>query len=124
MLTTNNLFKNQYNYGIYLRYQNSPTISNNIFTTNSTYNGFGAYAISIRYCDNAVTVTKNEIRSASTAGNKYGINIEYCDGSLINNGLIANNMIAVGDTANASSNYGIRLRYSFYMNILNNQYFS
>jgi len=115
---TNNWFKNQYRYGAYFYYQDNITVSNNKVTTNSPYTG-SSYGFYLYYCDNASVITGNEIVKAGT-GTKYGIYYGNGDGSAINNGLIANNMISLGDSVSSSTIYGIYVTNSGYTNIVNN----
>lgn len=116
---TNNWFKNQYYMG--LRFQNhvNITVNNNRFNTNSNYTGT-SYAVFLRDCDSTTNVSYNEIESATGNGSKYGLYIYNNNGNAINNSLIANNMIHVGDTGNISTCRGIYMYNTRFLNILNN----
>jgi|GEM_PF-3772813 len=106
-------------YGMRLYYQNAPKVRNNVIDMSySSYTGT-MYAIYEQYCDNASEITGNIINSLRSQAS-YGIYLGNNDGTSINKGLIANNMIAVGDTNSTSTNYGIYLTNTGHQNIYNN----
>lgn len=114
----NNIFDDQYSYGMYLYYHNAPIVSGNeIIITSGSYASY--VSIYMRYCDKAFKVTKNKISSASNGG--YGIYLYYCDGTSSQKGLIANNFIQLNTSGNQT--HGIYCYYSyqheFYFNSIN-----
>ena len=107
----NNTFTDQGYYAIYLGYQDSPVISDNIITSSDGSLDYGIY---MRYCDNGLQINKNRISGISNGG---GIQLDNCDGTSSSSGLIANNFIQVEGTSYAN---GIVLNYSNYQNIYYN----
>jgi parallel beta-helix repeat protein len=106
----NNIFKDQNDYGVNLYGQNAPKVNNNRITTLNT----AATGIRMQYCDNAYEVENNTI--ILPTGN-YGIDIYYCDGTDLDNGLVINNFISIpaGTTAG-----GIYITTSTYQKIYHN----
>jgi len=101
---SNNVFTNQYYYGIYAYYNDGIIIhNNNIGNFTNTFN----YGIDYSYGYNnirASSVTNNRIR----ANGGYGLDIYYPNYSnLATRTLVSNNMVSVGSSANTSSAYGI-----------------
>ncbi len=112
----NNLFLNQYYRGTHLYYQDAPSFTNNTFESNTTYTG-SIYRFYFLYCDNGLTITGNQAKGDFYG---YGIYIGNCDATPVNNGLIANNFIQVGDPASTNTSYGIYLTNSGYQRIVHN----
>jgi len=109
----NNIFENQYYYGIDLIYHENSVIKNNTITTNSSRNSFkGIY---LYYAYDSTTVVGNKINIANGG---YGIHIYYGYSSVGKEALIANNFILIGGV-NAST-YGIYLNRAEYYNIFHN----
>jgi hypothetical protein len=86
-----NTIKNQYQYGIYIYYTDSVSISNNSITsrTNNTSSN-NWYGISLYYCNG--NVTNNRILQKSTTTNRYpyGIVTQFFTGLIANNEIILN----------------------------------
>jgi|GEM_PF-1095667 len=102
-----NIFKDQDREAIILDYQTNVIVQNNEienFANNSTYG-----AIYLYDCDDATQVTGNRILSCCR---NYGIQMEYCNSTSGNEGLIANNFIALLKTTGRA--YGIYDRYNSY----------
>ena len=109
---SNNNFSGQSEYGMLLEDMDAAVVVNN--TVNVTgHNGFtGIYLNDV---ENAFIVTDNEV--ISSLGTDGGIRMDYCTGTSSNRGLVANNFVASGGTANA---FGIYTRYSDYVNVYYN----
>ncbi|RYD56625.1 MAG: T9SS type A sorting domain-containing protein [Sphingobacteriales bacterium] len=69
-------------------------------------------------CDNAFEITRNKM-FAQTAGNRFGMQFTGCDGTAANRGLIANNIVVVGDQGTIAL-YGIRTESGTYQRYYNN----
>ncbi|MBP9180934.1 MAG: right-handed parallel beta-helix repeat-containing protein, partial [Bacteroidia bacterium] len=97
-----NTFNNQYQYGIYTYYMDTVTIRNNTFTTGSatTYRGIYMY-----FQHRKGTVTGNRFYQIPAG---YAIDLYYFNfsGNSTNRGLVANNMIQVGNGGTGTC-YGI-----------------
>jgi hypothetical protein len=108
-----NEFLNQYQYGARLYYQSGLNFDKNTITSNSTY-GF-AYGVYAYYCDNS-NFTSNHVYGPEDSGwPLYGMRLGYNDATSFNNpGVVANNIVSIGDTSNTNTTY-----YGFY--ILSNQ---
>ena len=101
---SNNVFTNQYYYGIYAYYNDGSVIHNNtIGNFTNTFN----YGIDYSYGYNDIRasfVTNNRIR----ANGGYGLDVYYSNNSnSATRTVITNNMVSVGSSANTSAAYGI-----------------
>lgn len=103
----NNMFLNQYYYGVRLYYTTHTEFTNNEMTSNSAYaTGYGMY---LGYCD-FPTITGNHLYSSGGEDwPQYGMYIYYCDGSLNQLGKVNNNLIVLG-----TPNSGTESHYAFY----------
>ena len=97
--------------GIYLRYHNSPEISDNIINDSESYN---YYSIYLQDCSDTLKIQRNKITSDNTYG---GIILYNCTGTNVKRGLVANNFIDLSGTSTA---YGIYTYSSDYQNIFYN----
>lgn len=107
-----NIFENQYRYGIQVYYQDSLVILNNTFSTNSNNSYYNA--IDLQYSKVHLIVLKNRIYIPNGG---TGIQFFYCMGTSVAPGLIANNFISIGGSGGSC---GIYLSYSEYHRIFNN----
>ncbi|NOZ46889.1 MAG: hypothetical protein GXO79_08910, partial [Chlorobi bacterium] len=108
----NNEFNTQV-VGVYFKKADAPKIRNNVFINNRQN------SIRLYECDDAVEITGNIISDKTNLNEFNGIYLEYCDGSGIAQGLIANNFVsAVGYGWYKA--YGIRLETSNYQRIYHN----
>ncbi len=85
-------FNNQGTYSIYLSYQDSPVINQNVITGSP---GYGMY---LYYCNDELKITSNRVSASS-----YGIYLYSCTGGTgigTARGLIANNFITTGTGSN------------------------
>ncbi|MCB9232265.1 MAG: right-handed parallel beta-helix repeat-containing protein [Bacteroidia bacterium] len=96
-----NHFLDQYYTGMYLSYNNSMLVTENLISSNSAYSNYTG--LNASYCDNDIHVTKNQVRM-SNQGN-YGLYFQYCDGTSVLRQDISNNMVHIGGTTGAG--YGI-----------------
>jgi hypothetical protein len=113
IVVENNSLIDQYYYGIRLYYLDAPIANSNQVLSNSTYTSF--YGIYAGYCDNGLEITKNAIEHSQSG---YGIYVYYSDGTALEPGLIANNMVSYYD--GTSTLYGIYHYYSTYKNYYHN----
>lgn len=106
-----NTIQDQYAGGIYISDYIAPSVNaNTIISDSITYN---YYAIYLKNCNNAYTISKNQI----TVFDKYGgINVENSDGLNVNFGMITNNMINLKGEGMITMN-GISTRNSDYVNV-------
>ncbi len=102
---------NSYANGIYLRYHDSPEVSNNIINDDDSYY---YYSIYLQDCSNSLKILKNKLTSNSGYG---GIILYNCAGTNFKKGLVANNFVDIGGTSYA---YGIYTYSSDYQNIYYN----
>ncbi len=110
---TDNSFSNQDRRGIYLVDQSAPVVSNNNINANS--DDYNYHGISLEYCDNDVRIDRNSV----IIKKGYGIYQYYCDGTISYPGLVANNLVTIGDgTANYAR--GIYIYYTTFQNIYHN----
>ncbi|PCH66701.1 MAG: hypothetical protein COC01_07480, partial [Bacteroidetes bacterium] len=107
---TDNVLSNYYQ-GIYLKYFDAPILTKNHIID------FNEAGINLQYCSNTFNVTYNEIYS-SQQSSLYGMYFYYCNSTLSNEGLIANNYIGIGNSASWSR--GIYYSNSTYHNIYYN----
>ncbi|MFK8037522.1 MAG: T9SS type A sorting domain-containing protein [Crocinitomicaceae bacterium] len=99
-----------YNYGMYLRYQDRPVISNNtVGTPRNTNSGY-----SCRVSGKEPEITKNIFLGAKTTG-LYLFECNTIGQSFTQNGLVANNMIRTSGAAE-----GLYLNGSDYISIFHN----
>ena len=110
-----NIVEDFYYYGMYIDYQDSVYVTDNEVNTLTTY-GYGTYGISVRYSDR-INILRNKLAIAPDDQN-YGIRIYYCDGTLNEPGLVANNMVSI--TSGADDNYGLYLYNSEYLHVYYN----
>jgi parallel beta-helix repeat protein len=107
---TGNIFKGQQTFAIRLEDIDSPVISGNTISTNQ-YNNTAIYVYN---CDNKIRITENRIQTETYS---TGISVNYCNGTFVNQGLIANNFVNIGGNSYAT---GINISNSQYLNILYN----
>ncbi len=108
-----NIFKDQDRQAIILDDQLNVIVQNNDienFANNSTYE-----AIYLYDCDDAIQITGNRILSCCRA---YGIQMQYCNSTSGNEGLVANNFVALLRTTGDA--YGIYDRYNSYQKYYHN----
>jgi hypothetical protein len=110
-----NTFINQYEKGIYFKYQDGPKVEDNHFTTSSSNSAYNSI-----YLDNVfddASIRRNHINLDNTVGG-YGIYLYFVAGVSGKEGLIANNLISVNTSGNNCS--GIYSRFSGFQKILHN----
>lgn len=111
-----NEFVNQYYMGAYLYYMLNLEFKGNTIHSEATYtSGRGIFAY---YCDNSEFVGNHVYAEEDDSWPLYGIYLGYNDATSFNNpGVVANNVVSIGDTSNTFSSY-----YGFYIisNQLNN----
>jgi PKD repeat protein len=111
LVVSNNIFQDQNYKGIYITCQDSPVITGNYITTNSSNNSFnGIYG---QYANNETSIVKNKLQLSIGTG----ISLANCEGTGGNVMLIANNFISV---AGSSTNYGLYLNQVKYTNVYYN----
>ncbi|NUM31917.1 MAG: right-handed parallel beta-helix repeat-containing protein [Bacteroidetes bacterium] len=108
---SDNVFQNQYGYGIYLYYGDSVNIYNNYFYSDKYYYYTGLYA---NYLNSNIKINKN---SFVIKQGKNGIYL-YSTGNSFKRNLISNNALYINN--NSSSCYGIRLNYFNYFDVIHN----
>lgn len=113
-------FTHYYYRGMYLYYHDSPKIRNSYFYSDKAYTS--QYTLQAYYCDNAMEITGNEIIGNQFGAPLYAMYLYYCDGSPVNKSLIANNMVAIGDSTLSNSFYGMLMYYSGNSRIVNNSF--
>ncbi|MBI5538976.1 MAG: T9SS type A sorting domain-containing protein [Bacteroidia bacterium] len=94
LFISHNIIKDQSAFGILIKYQESPVVTSNTITSNSTGSWTGIYSY---YCFNSQDISKNKI--IGLAGSSLGICIIYCSASSTTNGIISNNMISTNSDA-------------------------
>ncbi len=109
-----NLFENQNNDAIYMRYHDSLSIIGNSCTTNGVTDE--ASSIYCTNCSNQI-IDKNKI---SLLFGRYGILVSGCTGTESSPGIISNNFIRIPATNGTADCKGIHLGYSDYQGIYNN----
>ena len=97
--------------GIYLRYHDSPEVSDNTINDADSYY---YYSIYLQDCTDTLKILRNKVTSNNTYG---GILLYNCTGTSLKRGLVANNFVDLGGTADA---YGIYTYSSDYQNIFYN----
>ena len=95
------LFFNQYESGLALVNEDAPVISNNVFSTLSTYKGFKA--LSLDNITNNVVISNNIVNAANGS---VGLAMNNCTAQATSLGQINNNSISVGGNSEA---YGVLL---------------
>lgn len=108
---TGTLFFNQNEASLVLQNEDAPVITNNVFSSLSTYNGFKA--ISLESVANNVMISNNIINAANGT---YGLAMNNCEGKATDLGQISNNSIAVGGT---EQSYGLYLSGTTNNQVLN-----
>jgi hypothetical protein len=114
----NNELLNNYYYGMRLYYQDAPIVTENHYTSNSTYTGT-MFAIYLYYSDNAMEVSYNIVEGTNT-GAFYGLYFGQCDGLPTDNSNVFNNMVTTGGIGSTSTCYGIYSTNSGNMNLYGN----
>ena len=105
-----NLFENQKSSSIRLDDMNSPLIKgNNLTSTIYSYEGIYLYN-----CNNKLEISNNQIYSENYS---VGLSISSCNGTLVNQGIIANNFISIAGSSYAT---GISFSASQYQNVVYN----
>lgn len=110
----NNNFKNQYSLTISLKYQEAPLITGNEIENSQS----GSIAIYLEGVDRKYQILSNKIIINDRSDGAISIN--YCDGLIGSNGLIANNMISVLTPNTTAGCSGIRITYSTYQQVYHN----
>jgi len=110
LVVENNQFNNQY-LSVYFDNTDGPKVRNNV-VSNFKYMGIYFY-----YCDESLEAVSNSL--TTTNDNGYAISLYSCNGTAADQGLIANNMIALNATGNYTD-YGIKIDYSNYERVYYN----
>ena len=110
----NNSFEGFVRYGVYCRYANDLTITNNDFV--SSVQSSSAYGIYI-YRNKWLSIEKNKL-VLSGSGYTYGINLSYTEGTSSQRSLVANNFISI--VSGSGTKYGINLSNVQYTDIVYN----
>ncbi len=110
-IVENNIFKDQTFRAIQLRYQDAPVISSNTIQTDvGKTTNLGIYALN---CDNGLRIINNNVKA------RYmGIDVNACDGTSDNYGLVAGNIVYV--EGSHTTNFGIYIGNSNYQWTINN----
>lgn len=91
-----------YRYGMYLRYVDDVTITQNTITNPASFNSAATQGIYAFGLDGMLTVTYNNI-ALKSGTNVTGMELLSCVGDGSNIGLVANNMVSVGSSSSESS---------------------
>nr|NQU91689.1 hypothetical protein [Bacteroidota bacterium] len=96
-----------YSIGVYVNYVGNPIISSNIITGINSTEAFHI-GIEMAYIQSGFRIDKNQIALQPSSHDMFGIRLKYCDNSLGERGLLANNFISL----NAGEDFavGIYLR--------------
>ena len=114
----NNVIENPYYQGIYLYYTNKARVHGNYVTSNSSYGtGYGIYT---GYSDSGLVVTSNQVLSMGTNWPTYGIYVYYCDHADDQRGVVANNMVHVGEPGSTGVKYGLSVYYNNFSDVVFN----
>ncbi|MCB8994071.1 MAG: right-handed parallel beta-helix repeat-containing protein [Bacteroidales bacterium] len=105
-----NSFINQQSYGLRLEDMDGALISGNQFESSK----YSYTAIYLYNCDGKLNASSNRI---FTQNNSTGIYLGGCNGTLINQGIIANNYVAIGGDSYST---GITVNSSEYQNVVYN----
>jgi len=108
---TNNKFIDQAYRGLYFTSQKWLSVKGNTIMSNTQNTSF--YGIYAQYSNDTMRILKNQI--SLTRG--YGIYLTNCNEAVSNQGLIANNFIAIGGTSTA---YGIYVSITKHQQIIYN----
>lgn len=103
-----------YYYGLYLYYQDAPTVVGNYVADGAANYGYGLY---MYYCDNNVLVSNN-ILDLTPASVHYGLYMNSCDGSSSLPGRVFNNSISISSGSGAS--YGMYIYNNSYVEFAHN----
>jgi hypothetical protein len=100
----NNHFVDQYYYGTHLYYQLNLMVSGNAVHSGSSYtSGYGIFAY---YCDNSKFIGNHVYSEENAPWPVYGMYLGYNDATSFNNpGVVANNIVSIGDTNNTTTTY-------------------
>ncbi|MEZ4845389.1 MAG: PKD domain-containing protein [Bacteroidia bacterium] len=109
---TGNTIKDFYYAGLYGYYHNNSVVNNNKFIGSST----STYGIYSSYGDGNLKITGNQITIKN-----YGLYISYSDATSTLPGLIANNIVVVGDNASNSAR-ALYLYGCSYQNVYHNTF--
>ena len=111
-----NTFSNQYYSGINTDYQLFPKIISNVLYTNSISSSYAA--IDCEYCDDSLRILKNVLETSTAGG--WGLYLRYCDATVTNRGLVANNSLQLGNTSASTGIYTFGCDYlDIYHNSVN-----
>lgn len=111
----NNIINDAYLYSSYFSATSNLKFRNNtIRAINSPTTHYGIFGT---FNDNALELIKNDI-VITGAGQKTGIHMETCDGTVTSVGVILNNAIAID--CGTSTGFGINSNTSSYQNFINN----
>ncbi|MCX6258741.1 MAG: GEVED domain-containing protein [Bacteroidia bacterium] len=114
-IISNNVFVNQYSYGIYITYQDGIQITGNSITTGQASTTF--YGIYTSYNQNSSIVAGNKISIANGGDGIYRLN---CTGTSSLPGLVYNNFISIGGTVATAGIYHSGSPYQrYYHNSIN-----
>jgi len=117
-----NLFQDQYFNSVYLYYQDGVTVHNNEVRSGSTYLN-NSYAFRMWYCDNIVEITNNRVMPSGNRFPIFGFEVRFNDNTSGNHGLIANNCVRVGESANTGTTfYGFFGSQNGFQDIINNSF--
>ncbi len=105
-----NTLRDQSDYGIYLLDQDAPEVTGNVIEVHE----YGFIGIYFYDCDGEIVIRGNKFTNNN---NSTGIRLDYCNGTLVSQGLIANNFAAITGSSYA---YGIYFLHSEYQNIYYN----
>ena len=107
-----------YQYGIYANFNSKIRISRNTVNVASpTFSSvWGIYATD---CDSLYQITNNKVNINNALSTTYGVQLNNCDGSIVNPGRFTGNDIIAG-TGNTGIQYGLYVNNSPFVNIWNN----
>lgn len=111
-----NSVTNFYYYGIYNYRQYANVVSGNYISQSPTGSSY-TYPTYIGYCDGPIQVTNNIIFDDG-GSSCYGLRVYYCDASATERSLVANNWVSTIN--NTSSQYGLYIYYSTYVDVYHN----
>ncbi|RYD56623.1 MAG: T9SS type A sorting domain-containing protein [Sphingobacteriales bacterium] len=112
----NNTVTNAYSYSVYFYYTSNLKARNNTAVTNSSGTHYGLYSY---YADSAAEITGNKITATGT-GIKYGIYYYNADGTSAVRGLVANNVVLIGNSGSTSTTRGLSIYQCSYQRVYNN----
>lgn len=114
-----NKFMMQYYGPLYVYYADGLSFNNNYVTASINYSST-IYLAYFYYIDKISSVQKNKFIFNKPSGFVYGLYMYQANGTPSNPALFANNFIAIGDSANSSTGYGIYASTCSYINLYNN----